>query len=35
MSHALRLIEVEMRVAMALTGHTRISEIGKDTLDVS
>jgi L-lactate dehydrogenase (cytochrome) len=32
-SHALRLIEVEMRVAMALTGHTRISQIGKDTLD--
>ena len=32
-SHALKLIEAEMRVAMALTGHTSIAEIGADTLD--
>ena len=32
-SHALKLIEAEMRVAMALTGHTNIAEIGADTLD--
>ena len=32
-AHVLKLIEAEMRVAMALTGHTRISEIGADTLD--
>ena len=32
-SHALTLIEAEMRVAMALTGHTSIAEIGADTLD--
>ena len=31
-SHALRLIEAEMRVAMALTGQTRIADIGSDTL---
>jgi L-lactate dehydrogenase (cytochrome) len=34
-SHALRLIEVEMRVAMALTGHTTIGQIGKETLDLA
>ena len=28
----LKLIEAEMRVAMALTGCTRIGEIGRDTL---
>jgi L-lactate dehydrogenase (cytochrome) len=32
-AHALKLIEAEMRVAMALTGHTRIGEIGPDTLE--
>jgi L-lactate dehydrogenase (cytochrome) len=32
-AHVLRLIEGEMKVAMALTGCTRISEIGPDTLD--
>ena len=32
-AHMLKLIEAEMRVAMALTGHTKISEIGADTLD--
>ena len=32
-AHVLRLVEAEMRVAMALTGHTRISEIGAETLD--
>ena len=31
-AHVLKLIEAEMRVAMALTGHTRISEIGRETL---
>jgi len=31
--HVLRLIEAEMRVAMALTGCTRISDIGRDILD--
>jgi L-lactate dehydrogenase (cytochrome) len=31
-AHALELIEAEMRVAMALTGHTRVGEIGADTL---
>jgi len=30
--HVLKLIEAEMRVAMALTGHTHVAEIGKDTL---
>jgi L-lactate dehydrogenase (cytochrome) len=34
-AHVLRLIEAEMRVAMALTGCTRISEIGSPTLDRS
>jgi isopentenyl diphosphate isomerase/L-lactate dehydrogenase-like FMN-dependent dehydrogenase len=29
----LRLIDAEMRVAMALTGCTRISEIGSHVLD--
>jgi L-lactate dehydrogenase (cytochrome) len=31
-AHVLKLIEAEMRVAMALTGCTKISEIGADTL---
>jgi L-lactate dehydrogenase (cytochrome) len=31
--HVLRLIDAEMRVAMALTGCTRIGEIGSDVLD--
>jgi L-lactate dehydrogenase (cytochrome) len=34
-SHALKLIEAEMRVAMALTGHTSIGQIGKETLDLA
>jgi L-lactate dehydrogenase (cytochrome) len=32
-AHVLELIEAEMRVAMALTGTTKIGEIGADTLD--
>jgi L-lactate dehydrogenase (cytochrome) len=32
-AHALKLIEAEMRVAMALTGTTKIAEIGAQTLD--
>ena len=32
-SHVLKLIDAEMRVAMALTGHVAVSEIGADTLD--
>ena len=32
-AHALKIIDAEMRVAMALTGHTNIAEIGADTLD--
>ena len=32
-AHALKLIEAEMRVAMALTGCTKIAEIGSDALD--
>lgn len=31
-AHVLKLIEAEMRVAMALTGCTRISEIDRDTI---
>jgi L-lactate dehydrogenase (cytochrome) len=31
-AHVLRLIEAEMRVAMALTGVTRVSEINRDCL---
>jgi L-lactate dehydrogenase (cytochrome) len=31
-AHSLKLIEAEMRVAMALTGHTKIEEIGPETL---
>lgn len=34
-AHVLRLIEAEMRVAMALTGTTRLSDIGAETLDRS
>jgi len=34
-AHALRLIEAEMRVAMALTGTTSIAAIGAETLDRS
>lgn len=30
--HVLRLLESEMRVAMALTGSTKISEVGPDTI---
>ena len=33
-AHVLQLIEAEMRVAMALTGCTRISEIGSGALDL-
>ncbi len=32
-AHVLNLIEAEMRVAMALTGHTSIGEIAAETLD--
>jgi L-lactate dehydrogenase (cytochrome) len=32
-THVLRLIDAEMRVAMALTGVTRISDITSDVLD--
>jgi len=32
-THALKLIDAEMRVAMALTGCTKISEIGQDVLE--
>jgi L-lactate dehydrogenase (cytochrome) len=32
-AHVLKLIEAEMKVAMALTGCTNISEIGPETLD--
>jgi L-lactate dehydrogenase (cytochrome) len=34
-AHVLKLIEAEMKVAMALTGCTTISEIGPETLDRS
>jgi len=34
-THILELIEKEMRIAMALTGATRISEITKDRLDLT
>jgi len=34
-AHVLKLIEAEMKVAMALTGCTKISEIGPETLDRS
>ena len=34
-AHILKLIEAEMKVAMALTGCTKISEIGPETLDRS
>ena len=33
--HVLKLVDAEMRVAMALTGHTSIAQIGSETLDVS
>ena len=32
-AHVLKLVDAEMRVAMALTGTTRVSEIGAETLD--
>ncbi|HET9810891.1 MAG TPA: L-lactate dehydrogenase [Sphingomicrobium sp.] len=32
-AHVLKLIEAEMRVAMALTGHAAIDQIGSDALD--
>lgn len=31
-AHVLKLVEAEMRVAMALTGTTRVGEIGRETL---
>ncbi len=31
-AHVLKLLDAEMRVAMALTGHSNISEIGPETL---
>ena len=34
-AHVLKLIEAEMRVALALTGHVSIAEIGSETLDRS
>jgi L-lactate dehydrogenase (cytochrome) len=34
-SHALKLIDAEMRVAMALTGTTKISEVKADVIDRS
>jgi L-lactate dehydrogenase (cytochrome) len=34
-AHVLKLVDAEMRVAMALTGHTSIAEIGSETLDRS
>ena len=33
-AHVLRILEKEMRVAMALTGATRISDLGPDRLDL-
>ena len=32
-AHVLKLVDAEMRAAMALTGHVAIGEIGYDTLD--
>ena len=32
-AHVLKLIDAEMRVAMALTGHTKIGDVGADTLE--
>jgi L-lactate dehydrogenase (cytochrome) len=32
-AHVLEIIEAEMRVAMALTGHVRVDEVGEETLD--
>jgi len=32
-AHALRLIDAEMRVAMALTGVTQIGQLGRDTIE--
>jgi len=32
-AHVLQLVEAEMRVAMALTGTTRVADLGADTLD--
>lgn len=32
-SHVLKLIEAEMRVAMALTGTTKIGELGRETIE--
>jgi isopentenyl diphosphate isomerase/L-lactate dehydrogenase-like FMN-dependent dehydrogenase len=32
-SHVLKLIDAELRVAMALTGTTHVADIGKDILD--
>ena len=33
MAHVLKLIDAEMRVAMALTGVTKISDIDADLID--
>jgi L-lactate dehydrogenase (cytochrome) len=33
-AHVLKIIEAEMRVAMALTGHTVIGEVGEEALDL-
>jgi L-lactate dehydrogenase (cytochrome) len=33
-AHVLKIIEAEMRVAMALTGHTVIGEVGDEALDL-
>ena len=32
-THAIRIIHEEMKVAMALTGKRRLSELGPDVLD--
>ena len=34
-AHALRIIREEMKVAMALTGNTRVHQLGPDALDLS
>jgi L-lactate dehydrogenase (cytochrome) len=34
-AHVLKLVDAEMRVAMALTGTTKIGEIGAESLDLS
>ncbi|MBW1875162.1 MAG: alpha-hydroxy-acid oxidizing protein, partial [Deltaproteobacteria bacterium] len=32
-AHTLRIVREEMKVAMALTGNTRIHQLGPDVLD--